>query len=332
MLSRAVACAALVVASIAAPSWFLPLRAASTPSIELAYDVDPSLESCPSEADVRRAIGRRLGRDPFASAGTLKVIAQVRPSAQGIEGVVTWRGARGDDGERRFSSARHDCTQLLRAMEFSITVHIELLGTSNEGDAPAADAPRPPAAPTSPAEPSRVPRAPAIADPGGRASWSVLAGVGPLAEWGTLPGVSTGGRLFATVRRDALSLELGVEATLPSTWRSDDGSGFRARALVGALAGCNHWGAFSLCAVGKVGRLSVTGFGVDQAASPAGWVGQIGARVAGSFWLGSHVVGSLRVEVVTTPAPWTVQLNRVSVWTTPSIAGLLGIDVAAPIL
>lgn len=131
------------------------------------------------------------------------------------------------------------------------------------------------------------------------------------------------------MRRDALSVELGGEASVPRVSRSEDGSGFRARALVGTVAACGHWDAFSLCGLGKWGSLTVTGVGVDQAASPSGWLVRLGARIAGTWSLGRHAVGSLRAELVGTPAPWTVELNRAPIWTTPAVAGLLGFDVAA---
>jgi hypothetical protein len=344
MLKRRGIWTPLLAVAIAGPSWAPPVGAAATASIELAYDVDPSLRRCPKEADVRRAIRQRLGHDPFVDAGALKVSVELRPSAQGIEGVVVWRGAQGTrEGERRFASTGRRCVALVRAIEFSIGVHLELLAAPSDAADPRPPQPEPKAndleqeASASPRVSSArtaetaaiVGEAPSRAKEVGRAPLHVLAGLGPLVEWGAAPGVSAGGRLFAAVRRDALSVELGIEASVPSVWRSDDGSGFRARALSGAVAGCGHWNALSFCGLGKGGRLTVTGLGVDEAASPSGWLVRLGARVAGTWPLGQHVLGSLRAELVATPAPWTVELNRAPIWTTPPVAGLLGFDMAA---
>jgi len=339
-------CAVLLGVAFAAASWPMPLGATAPTPIELAYEVDVSVDRCPSEADFRRAIGRQLGFEPFASAGSVKVVAHLQRAPQGIEGVVIWRGTGStSEGERRFLSAPDECAGLARAMEFAIAVQIEMLGKPNHSADPHRTDPDPRAGPpdresdaaqhasvSNRAERSPAGAVPAPAVERRSAAWLVLVGAGPLVEWGTSPGTSPGARLFATLRREALSFELGVEANWPTTWRNDDGSGFRAWALAGTLAGCGHVSAFSLCGVGKAGRLAVTGFGVDSAASPAGWLVQVGARIAGSHRFANGTLASLHADLVGTPAPWTVELNRVPVWTTPSLAGLVGIDIAWPIL
>jgi len=320
----------------------LPLWASPPPSIELVYEVEPSLESCPGEQEFRRAIGRRLGFDPFANAGSMKLVVQIRPSSQGIEGVVVWPGARANiSKERRFASLPQDCDELARAMEFAITVQLEMLLTQDSATAkPEAGAAHPERDAAARSQ-ALVPRqadggrgsgAPPPALERAGAPWRMFVGAGPLLGWGTSPGISAGGRLFASFRLDALSFELGAEASLPSRWRGEEGSGFRGSALAGALAGCGHFGVLSLCGVGKAGRLQVTGFGVDEVASSAGWFAQLGARVAGSHGFGEHLLASLRAELVATPTRWTVELNRLAVWTMPSIAGSVGIDFSTPFL
>jgi len=334
--------AALLGVALAASS--LPLRATPPPpASELVYEVEPSLGSCPDAASFRRTIGRQLGFEPFASAASTKVVVRVRQAPGGIEGVVTWLGAHGTNGgERRFASALHDCKELAHAMQFAIIVEIELRGVASHPASPQPEegpahrerdaATRPPPSLPDPAVAAGI-RAVAAPEPErAHAAPRVFVGVGPLIGWGTSPSASAGGRLFVSLRLDALSFELGTEASLPSVWRNEDGNGFRGRALVGTLAACGHLGALSLCGVGKAGALHVTGFGVDEAVSSAGWFVQLGARLAASHWFGEHWLGSVHGELLATPSRWTVELNRLAVWTLPSIAGLVGMEFSTPLL
>src|SRR5581483_11663466 len=92
--------------------------------------------------------------------------------------------------------------------------------------------------------------------------------------------------LFFGVRRRDLSLEVGAEASLPSTSRQPDGSGFRHSTIGGSLAVCEHRGALSACLLGKVSQIRVSGMGVDQPRSPTEMAAQAGFRLAAAFPLG----------------------------------------------
>jgi hypothetical protein len=227
-------------------------------------------------------------------------------------------------------------------MEFSIIVEIELRGVASHPASPPPEegspqherdaATRPPASLPDPAAAAGIRAVPAPAPERAGTAPRVFVGLGPLIGWGTSPSTSAGGRLFVSLRLDALSFELGTEASLPTVWRSEDGTGFRGRALVGTLATCGHLTALSLCGVGKAGDLQVTGFGVDEAVSSAGWFVQLGARLAASHWFGEHWLGSVHGELLATPSRWTVELNRLAVWTLPSMAGLVGMEFSTPLL
>src|SRR5581483_2353067 len=94
---------------------------------------------------------------------------------------------------------------------------------------PVAPAPAPPTARSS-TEPRSSDGAAVESGPAARAPasppWPMWLGVGPSLAWGIAPAITADGRLFFGVRRRDLSLEVGAEASLPSTSRQPDGSGF----------------------------------------------------------------------------------------------------------
>jgi hypothetical protein len=153
-------------------------------------------------------------------------------------------------------------------------------------------------------------------------------GAGPAAGFGLAPRVVVMGRVFATVRRDDLALELGAEASLPSRHTTEPGKGFEQRLALGSLAGCVFLGVVSGCAVGNVGSLHVAGFGVDVPRSPSGIIAQVGPRIALTDLVSSRWVGSLYVEALATLVPWEITLNQREVWQTPPLTLSVGGDLA----
>jgi len=136
-------------------------------------------------------------------------------------------------------------------------------------------------------------------------------------------------RLFAAVRYWFASIELGGEATIPSTGRLDDRSGFRYRALAGTLALCGHLRWWSACGVGKLAQIRVEGFGVDQSFSPAGTQPWAGVRLAFTHRLWRRLSASVNAEGLRSLAPWTVEVNHTPAWRTPAWGLHFGLDLGA---
>jgi len=135
--------------------------------------------------------------------------------------------------------------------------------------------------------------------------------------------------MFLGVRRNDLSVELGAEASYPSTERRSDGSGFR-QSLVGASAAvCGHLSALSACLLGKASQVRVSGLGVAQPRSPTGFLTQAGLRLAATLELAGPWSASAHVDALGLLTPCTVDLNQVSVWDMPRFGTLVGMDVAA---
>jgi hypothetical protein len=161
------------------------------------------------------------------------------------------------------------------------------------------------------------------------ARWPMWLGIGPSLALGIAPSITGSARMFLGVRRNDLSVELGAEASYPSTERRSDGSGFR-QSLVGASAAvCGHLSALSACLLGKASQVRVSGLGVAQPRSPTGFLTQAGLRLAATLELAGPWSASAHVDALGLLTPCTVDLNQVSVWDMPRFGTLVGMDVAA---
>ena len=178
--------------------------------------------------------------------------------------------------------------------------------------------------------PSETAISPAIAPAEGDSPhWTMWVGIGPSLAWDISPSITANARLFLGVRRSEFSLELGGEASYPTTLRQWDGSGFR-QSLIGASATvCGHLGAASACLVGKASQVRVTGLGVDQPRSPTGFVAQAGLRLAAAMDLGGPWFATAHIDALGLLTPNTIVLSQAGVWDMPRLGALAGIDLAA---
>jgi hypothetical protein len=154
-------------------------------------------------------------------------------------------------------------------------------------------------------------------------------GIGPSLALGLAPEPAALGRVFVFGRISQFSLEVGVDASLPTTQRSADGSGFTLDRFSFGMAVCGHAGVFAACLTGTVGRMQVQGFGVDVPATPAGLFSQLGARIATTYEFGDLYFVSARIEPLVMLSSWTVTLDENSVWTAPPVGVSIGLDAGA---
>ncbi|MBN1607831.1 MAG: hypothetical protein JW940_14430 [Polyangiaceae bacterium] len=317
----------------------------TTFQVRLSYQVDSSLRGCWDEAEFRRRIARRLGYDPFRQNASVDVSVQVVGPQSAIGGQVEWRNAKGEGmGERRFVGKDDDCAKLLAEMGFAVGLQIELLRriasgeftSEPSGPASGSTAPSPPAAAArppvaSPAEKrgssEQATAEPEPATPEQAARWAMWVGLGPSLAWGISPSTDTEARLFFGARRKDLSLELGAEASYPSTHRRWYGSGFRGM-LISATAGvCGHYGVLAGCALAKAGQIRAQGLGLDEPRSPTGFVGQAGLRLAATIGLTDSWFVAPHLDSLALLTPCRIELNDVRVWHMPWLSAFAGIDL-----
>ena len=317
--------------------------AAATPKalVVLDYRVDPSLAGCPDEAAFHAMVESQLGYDPFRRDAQDRVVARMDAEPGRTHGTIEWRDGAGTlRGERELTSGPGACAELARTMSFAIAVQIQLLereGTNTASEPvpaqpsraapgmqshpPSATHPRPSAEPQTDAASERSPGAEPSAP-------RFVLGAGALVAFGIAPEWAVEGRVFAALRGRRLSLELGVETGFPSEHRTSSDAGFEQHVVVGTSAGCVALRPFSACVVGKAGRLKVRGFGVDEPHSASGFIALVGPRVGFEQGFGDHWLAALRVEVLATLVPWSIQLNHQDVWRTPVGTFLVGADLA----
>ena len=334
-----------IVLALACASWLAisgtRAYAGAKPLVDLKYDVDPALRACPDVVEFRSMVAERLKYDPYREGSAFVVEVRARPSEQGLDGSVRWSSP--DEAglsERHFSPKSQDCHELMATIAFVVAVQLELMATesapevapkSTEGGAgkapdsatTAAELPPATSVPAVATEPESVP---AAANP---SNWSALAGAGPTVGLGLAPATALQGRLFLAAEFTRVALEIGAEASLPTTTYQDHGGGFRYQLTLGTLAACARHRSIEGCGLGKLGRSAVRGVAVDKPASAAGFVAQVGPRVSYSLALGDHLVLLAHVDALLLLTPWTVDVNHVPMWTMPRFAGVAGIDLAA---
>jgi hypothetical protein len=307
-------------------------RAESRLFVSLDYATDAALAGCPGEDGFRGAIVEQLGYDPFRADSPHRVVTRAHAAVDGMRGTIEWYDAAGAArGVRELHSERSDCAAFARTLAFAVAVQIQLLGQEIEEESVRADAP--PAARTSEppkkvVAPTREKRPPPPSDPEGVAGWRFGGGLGLTGELGALPGVVLAGRLFAGIRRGPVGLELGGEASLPGRYVDASGNGFEHQRAAGTLAGCGVVGLASACLLGKVGRLRVSGVGVDVPRSPAGTTVELGARLSLNPELG-RFAGAVRLEALAPLVSWGVTLNGREVFRAAPVVVGLGADVGA---
>jgi hypothetical protein len=311
--------------------------------VDLKYEVDPALHGCPSADDFRNMVVQQLGYDPYLADATLHVVVRAQTTERGIEGSIDWNAPMQKRvGERRFTSRSRDCQELIVAMGFVVAVEIQLLatdlGTEPDSAPQAANAatsnPHAEAEPSTarppPPEQTRTPPPMEIPSSArGPSLWSTIAGMGASAGLGLGPTVIAQGRIFLQLRRRDASVELGAEASLPTTTHQTDGLGFRQNLVLGTIAACGHHGLASACVLGKFGQIRVRGLGVDNPASPTGFIAQAGPRLAVTLGLGEQLLLVGHADGLVLLTPWTVDLNGTALWAMPRFGAALGIDLAA---
>lgn len=309
--------------------------------VDLKYEVEPELQSCPSLAEFRVIVAQQLGYDPYRAGSPLGLEVRIQPTENGIEGNIVWDiSPHKSLGERRFKSRREECREMMATIGFVVAVQIQLMATERATETPSAPGPAEPTkrlesvssqAPTN--RPASVAKLTLgsfeVRQPSGPLGtrWQVIAGVGPAAGFGIGPGPVALGRLFVALRSGWLGLEAGAEATLPSESRESYGGGFRHQLALATLAICGQKSSLSACGLTKFGRLRADGLGVDRPASPQGMVAQIGLRLMYELELHENFALLGHVDALYLVTPWTVDLNYMAVWSMPRLSTVAGIDL-----
>ncbi len=134
------------------------------------------------------------------------------------------------------------------------------------------------------------------------------------------------GRLFGSLDWRYLSIELAVEADLPSTTRRSDGAGFEQQRLLAGAATCVTLTRWRACVLGNLGEVRLVGQ-IDRPDSASVPIAEVGARIGVVQRLGERFFVEVRADGLTNLSRWTARLDQMPVWTAPRFSATLGVDV-----
>lgn len=263
-----------------AGTWAAVTRAADAPlePSTLRWVRAPGAESCPEEADMVRAVDRRLGRSAFVPAEqaqlALETVIEPAP-AGGFRARITL--VRGDAtvGQRELESAEPDCAALAEKVALALALTIDPDApleapeqSSSEPEPPpppppVVPPPRPVAAPSAPPPPAPPPPKADPLEIEAEAAAVIATGiVPPLA-----PGAALRGRLFLP-EWFPLGAELEGAYFPKRSLESAPGKGAHFALAYAGLSLCTRPQrsssiAFSACAGAEMGWLNAEGYGFD---------------------------------------------------------------------
>jgi hypothetical protein len=152
-------------------------------------------------------------------------------------------------------------------------------------------------------------------------------GAGPALGLALSPNPLALGRVFLSLALGRAALELGAEASLPSTVHDQGAAGFQDQLMLGTLAACGERLSIYLCAVGKLGLIRVHGVGLERPFSPTGLLAQSGVRLSYSLALGHRLAVLAHGDALYLLSPWTVDVNGAATWRMPRLGTEAGIDL-----
>lgn len=314
----------------------------------LEYAPGPSADRCPDEQSLMRAVGTRLGYDPFQPNAERTVSAALKRHGHILNAEVKLRGADGTvAGSRLLTADEDDCAELVAAMALAISLAIDpqsLLrppppASPSSGPAPGngpsvlpsapreLDRPtdRATAAGTSSTPPPVCLPAPAVPPPPpekegvrGRAG---LAAVGVL---GALPAPGVGLALQGGARRGMFSALVGGEVTSAVSKGAPSGGAVSAWLAAGTLAPCVHLGPAMMCGLGTFGMVRGSGTGLPGVRDASTPFGALGARAGAEVPINRVLSVQLFGDVLGTIATTTLKLSGSAVWKTAPLTAALG--------
>jgi hypothetical protein len=298
----------------------------------LDYDVGADITGCPSEAEIKNAVGARLGYEPFDDAAPETIAATIARTADVLEARIAVRDAKGKlTGSRSIRSPGRDCAELSEAMTLAISIAIDPLSIARPPPAPAPPAPPPqPSAEPTTCAPCPAPVKPEPCPPPPDPDDAVFfrASAGALMAFGVAPlPITAGFTADAGLRWRALSVDVEGRADIPVSAEKEPAV-VASHILVASLVPCGHYSLLAACGVVSLGVLR--GSTPDLGGRDSTFYAAAGARVAAEIPLyGSSSLQALALRVhADLQAPLTrttLYVQGVEAWQTPPLHGALGL-------
>jgi hypothetical protein len=215
--------------------------ALASPSAKLVYVRGPGAESCPSEDDLRKAVGDRIGYDPFFPSAQKTVVVQITRTSSAYGGRVQIVTDTGElRGERQLPTLS-DCTEMVASLGLVVSLALDDLDASPEEPAAAAPAAKEtpePAAIHASEPPPPPPEAPPPSVPRPAAGVDVRVSVGPGVMIGTAPSPAVALAASTSLGRGRFRARLDARADAPAGEDVAPAGHLLTNSLVGAASGC----------------------------------------------------------------------------------------------
>jgi hypothetical protein len=116
----------------------------ASPSARLVYALSKDAQSCGDEAQLRRAVARRLGYDPFVVASDTTVVVEFRREGEGLKSrIFLIESGHALGFARELLSKSKQCDELLLSSALAISIAIDPESLERlEVEAPAPSTPK----------------------------------------------------------------------------------------------------------------------------------------------------------------------------------------------
>ncbi|MDF2691676.1 MAG: hypothetical protein K0S65_59 [Labilithrix sp.] len=306
---------------------FTPGAASSSPTaglkVQLRYDVDEPAASCPSEAEFRAEVLRRLPDDPFAPDGSVVILTRIDRRAERLRATVLLRepSPPTEVTEELFASL-DDCATLSAAAALVVSLAIER-SRSHASFEPRPAAPSREEVPVKTALAPQASRAPVQAPEPKRATLDLRTQVASDIGYGILPGVSAGSSFGLSLKRDVWSAGLEAGAWLPATVESSRGGGATAslRYLSGSV--CTHRLQLFVCGAATVGDFHAAGTMQLLSRAARSTYLALGGRLGVELPLWRPLALVLQLEAIAPLVGATLEIGGQLLWETPTVGAHL---------
>ncbi|HEX4445837.1 MAG TPA: hypothetical protein VH044_03850 [Polyangiaceae bacterium] len=303
--------------------------ALAAPSAQLVYVRDASASACPDETNLRAAVKRRVGYDPFFPWAKTTVVVEIAGAGDHFVAHVRMVDHGLAQGDRELRSANDRCAGLIDAAALAISIALDMNAPAQDPAQAPESAPTPTPTPESTPTPTPTPAPPDDAPSPAPAVVHGLIGLEGVAAIGASPPpiVVPAIDLWVAVRRGIGSLDLDLRGDAPSSAHGAGGS--TATVLLFAATGgpCLHLGPAFACALGAFSWLHASGDG-PSAHSGADVFPSAGARLGVEVPLADTLVLRIRGDALFNLALPPVYLNGQQAWKLPLASGIFAAGLA----
>jgi hypothetical protein len=329
--------------------------AAPPAGVRLVWERRAGAESCPGGDDLRAAVVRRLGFDPFDDAAPREIRCVVRRDEGTFRARIEVAGQPGSPaGGRELTSRRADCAELAESIELAVGIAIQPLfvprsvpvATAGPTEPPPSGGEAPPPLPAATSDPpppvpaaaaARVPVAPppppaasvvkqTIPAPSPVRGHEVGVHAGLVGAVGLAPGAAPGAGVGASLRRRSLSLEVEARILGGSSAVAAGGS-VSASVWIGSVGPCLHRGMFAACVAGTAGALRAHGNGFATTADATAPYLAVGASGLVEVPIGDRFRLRWQAELSAPLVTVHLVVDGQDAWTSPRVGILSSIGL-----